>query len=50
MMNECQAYLVFTPDPDFFAPGLVGMSAARATALREAFLAGRPADARQEQP
>ncbi len=48
MMNEAQAYLVWTSDPAFFTPALVGMTDARAQALRAAFLDGRPADGRDE--
>lgn len=48
MMNEAQAYLVWTMDPLFFAPSLVGMSEERAASLRAAFLAGRPASGRDE--
>ncbi len=48
MMNEAQAYLVWTPDPAFFAPAMVGLEPARAAELRRVFLAGRPPDGRDE--
>ncbi len=50
MLNEAQAYLVWTPDPAFFRPGLVGLTPARARTLRAAFLDGLPAAARVEDP
>ncbi len=50
MLDEAQAYLVWTPDPAFFRPELVGLTPARAAALRAAFLAGLPAANRIEDP
>ncbi len=50
IVNETQAYLVFTPDPTFFTPAMVGMSPERAAALRAAFLAGVPAGVREALP
>lgn len=40
MENETHAYLVFTPDPLFFTPALVGMQPERRTELRQAFQRG----------
>jgi hypothetical protein len=37
MLNEMQAYLMFTDDPHFFLPSNVGMTEARRAALRAAF-------------
>lgn len=37
MVNEMQAYVMFTDDPRFFLPANFGMSAARRAALRAAF-------------
>jgi hypothetical protein len=37
MVNEMQAYLMFTDDPHFFLPSNFGMTAARRAALRAAF-------------
>jgi hypothetical protein len=37
MVNEMQAYLMFTYDPHFFLPSNVGMTAARLAALQLAF-------------
>jgi hypothetical protein len=37
MINEMQAYTMFTDDPHFFLPANFGMSAARRAALRAAF-------------
>lgn len=42
MMNECQAYLMFTRDPAFFRPSLIGMTQQRLTELRTEFAAGMP--------
>jgi hypothetical protein len=43
MENEAQAYLMFTNNPDFFAPGSIGMSRARLIELRNGFHRGMPA-------
>jgi hypothetical protein len=43
MQNEAQAYLVFTLNPVFFAPSLVGMTEARRLELRSIFLHDVPA-------
>ena len=43
MVNEMQAYLMFTDDPRFFAPAMVGMTMERVGVLRMRFLAGMPA-------
>jgi hypothetical protein len=37
MLNEMQAYVMFTHDPDFFDPAAIGMSAARRAKLEAAF-------------
>jgi hypothetical protein len=37
MLNEMQAYLMFTDDPHFFLPSNIGMTEARRAALRAAF-------------
>lgn len=42
MRNEMQAYLMHTPDAQFFDPGRLGIPAARLQQLRMAFLAGMP--------
>jgi hypothetical protein len=42
LLNETQAYLVFTRDPRFFNAPAVGMSEAQVAALRDAFIAGMP--------
>lgn len=42
MYNEMQAYLMFTPDPAYFDPAIVGLSAPRAAALRAQFFAAMP--------
>ncbi len=42
MLNEAQAYLVFTPDPQFFSAKAVGMSQAQLNTLREGYIAGMP--------
>jgi hypothetical protein len=43
MFNEMQAYLMFTRDPTFFKPDMVGMTPDRLAALQEHFVAGMPA-------
>jgi hypothetical protein len=43
MLNERQAYLMFTPDPDYFTPAAVGLTPQRLADLRAAFLRGMPA-------
>lgn len=42
IINETQAYLVFTPDPDFFRASAVGLPRARIAALRRRFIAAMP--------
>jgi hypothetical protein len=42
MLNETQAYLIFTRDPMFFNANAVGMSPAQITQLRDGFIAGMP--------
>jgi len=42
MENEAQAYLMFTHDPDFFAPGMIGMQPARLLELQRDFLRQMP--------
>ena len=42
MMNETQAYLMFTPDPRFFRAAVAGLSEAEAVRLRASFRAGMP--------
>ncbi|OYY05702.1 MAG: hypothetical protein B7Y73_00885 [Acidocella sp. 35-58-6] len=42
MLNEAQAYLVFTPDPQFFSAKALGMSQAQLDTLREGYIAGMP--------
>jgi hypothetical protein len=42
MLNETQAYLIFTRDPNFFNASVVGMTAARIDQLRGRFIAGMP--------
>jgi hypothetical protein len=42
MMNEAIAYLVHTPDPRYFRPGLAGLSDEAAAALRRSFARGMP--------
>jgi hypothetical protein len=37
MLNEMQAYVMFTPDPGFFVPSDIGITAARRAALQAAF-------------
>ena len=41
--NETHAYLLYTPNPRFFAPAQVDMTAARRSELRSAFLNGMEA-------
>lgn len=43
MYNEMQAYLMFTRDPMFFTPSMVGLTPARLAELQARFLAGMPA-------
>ena len=40
VVNEMQAYLMFTRDPGFFRPAMVGMSPERIAVIRARFLAG----------
>lgn len=42
MYNEMQAYLMFTRNPEFFTPSMVGMTPQRLADLQEAFLRGMP--------
>jgi hypothetical protein len=42
MLNETQAYLVFTRDPRFFNASAVGMTDGFVAQLREGFIAGMP--------
>jgi len=42
MLNETQAYLVFTRDPHFFTPGAVGMTDDELDALRQKFISAMP--------
>jgi hypothetical protein len=44
MLNETQAYLVFTADPRYFRPEYAGLSDAEAARLRRIFLADLPVD------
>lgn len=43
MINEMQAYLMFTRDPAFFRPALIGMAPARLAELQAEFARGMPA-------
>lgn len=43
MENEAQAYLMFTENPEFFEPSMVGMSAERLAEIRAGFHAAMPA-------
>jgi hypothetical protein len=43
MYNEMQAYLMFTRDPLFFTPDLLGMTQERLSALQVSFLSDMPA-------
>lgn len=42
MLNETQAYLIFTRDPRFFNGSVVGMSDAQIDTLRAGYIAGMP--------
>lgn len=42
MENEAQAYLMFTDNKDFFAPGMIGMSRLRLDDLRRGFYRAMP--------
>jgi hypothetical protein len=42
MLNEAQAYLVHTPDRNYFLPDRAGLSEAEAVRLREVFVRGMP--------
>jgi len=42
MENEAQAYLMFTDDPEFFKPEMVGMTKARLSELRVGFWRAMP--------
>lgn len=42
MYNEMQAYLMFTRDPEFFRPDLVGMTPQHLADLQRQFLSGMP--------
>jgi hypothetical protein len=42
VINEAMAYLLFTPDPRFFAPSMVGMDEASVEALRALLRPGVP--------
>lgn len=42
LVNEMQAYLMFTPDPSSFSARKLGVSAQELEAMREAFRKGRP--------
>jgi hypothetical protein len=42
MLNETQAYLIFTRDPHFFNAGVVGMTDEQINALRAGFIANMP--------
>ncbi len=42
MLNETQAYLIFTRDPKFFNATAVGMTNAEVNTLRAGFIAGMP--------
>lgn len=42
VINEAMAYLLFTPDPRFFAPAMVGLDAAAIEALRALLRPGVP--------
>ena len=48
MYNEMQAYLMFTRDPQFFTPAMVGMTPLRLAALQTRFLRGMPTGRLQE--
>lgn len=42
LINEMQAYMMFTPDPRYFDPARLGIPAARLAQIRAAFAAGMP--------
>ncbi|KOR27971.1 hypothetical protein TI05_17885 [Achromatium sp. WMS3] len=42
MVNETQAYLMYTPDERAFSPEKVGLSAQEIATLRQKFIAGFP--------
>ena len=42
MLNETQAYLIFTRDPRFFNAGAIGMTQAEIDQLRAGFIANMP--------
>ena len=42
MQNEMQAYLMHTPDPQFFDPAKLGIPTGRLAQIRAGFLAGMP--------
>jgi hypothetical protein len=42
MVNEMQAYLMFTCEPSLFRPDMAGMTQGRLTMLQDRFLAGMP--------
>lgn len=42
LINEMQAYLMFTPDPSSFNAAKLGVSQAELDSMREAFAGGRP--------
>jgi hypothetical protein len=42
MLNETQAYLIFTRDPRFFRADVVGMTQAQVDTLRAGYIAGMP--------
>ena len=43
VINEMQAYLMFTRDPEFFVPSLIGMTPARRAELQAEFARSMPA-------
>jgi hypothetical protein len=42
LINEMQAYLMFTPDPNSFSASKLGVEEAELTEMRNAFRQGRP--------
>ena len=42
LINEMQAYMMFTPDPRYFDPAQLGIPAPRLAQIRAAFAAGMP--------
>jgi hypothetical protein len=42
MINEMQAYLMFTPDPSSFSARKLGVSQQELEAMRDAFRKGKP--------